>query len=123
MFCLLTRDVDTRAVENKNHCDFRKLRSLLVRTFMLNLISTTEESHYENYHQQQMETRKYGERKVKRFNNPKAPRGGTNRRWFIERSHGFTTRPLKYGCGCGVVQPALPKWCSLTCGFGGYRVS
>ena len=38
---------------------------------MLDLISTTEEHHYENYRQQQMETRKYGERKVKKFNNPK----------------------------------------------------
>ncbi|KAN0103946.1 Septin domain containing protein [Russula decolorans] len=58
-------------VENENHCDFRKLRQLLIRTFMLDLISMTEESHYENYRQQQMETRKYGERKVKKFNNPK----------------------------------------------------
>jgi cell division control protein 12 len=71
MFCLPACDVDARAVENENHCDFRKLRSLLIRTFMLDLISTTEESHYENYRQQQMETRKYGERKVKKFNNPK----------------------------------------------------
>lgn len=58
-------------MENENHCDFRKLRSLLIRTFMLDLISTTEESHYEAYRQQQMETRKYGERKVKKFHNPK----------------------------------------------------
>jgi Septin len=58
-------------VENENHCDFRKLRSLLIRTFMLDLISTTEEHHYEAYRLQQMETRKYGERKVKKFNNPK----------------------------------------------------
>jgi cell division control protein 12 len=71
MFCLPACDVDPHAVENENHCDFRKLRSLLIRTFMLDLISTTEESHYENYRQQQMETRKYGERKVKKFNNPK----------------------------------------------------
>jgi cell division control protein 12 len=34
-------------VENDQHCDFRKLRSLLIRTFMLDLISTTEETHYE----------------------------------------------------------------------------
>src|SRR5258708_27137478 len=40
-------------VENENHCDFRKLRSLLIRTHMLDLISTTEEIHYENYRQQQ----------------------------------------------------------------------
>ncbi|KAN0137488.1 Septin domain containing protein [Lactarius tabidus] len=58
-------------VENENHCDFRKLRSLLIRTFMLDLISTTEESHYEAYRQQQMETRKYGERKVKKFHSVK----------------------------------------------------
>jgi cell division control protein 12 len=59
------------AVENDNHCDFRKLRSLLIRTHMLDLISTTEDSHYENYRQQQMETRKFGEPKVKKLDNPK----------------------------------------------------
>ena len=58
-------------VENENHCDFRKLRSLLIRTHMLDLISTTEENHYENYRQQQMETRKFGEPKVKKLDNPK----------------------------------------------------
>jgi septin family protein len=56
MFCLLACDVDACAVENEDHCDFRKLCLLLIRTFMLNLILTTEESHYENYRQQQMET-------------------------------------------------------------------
>ena len=58
-------------VENENHCDFRKLRSLLIRTHMLDLISTTEDLHYENYRQQQMETRKFGEPKVKKVDNPK----------------------------------------------------
>jgi cell division control protein 12 len=58
-------------VENENHCDFKKLRSLLIRTHMLDLISTTEDSHYENYRQQQMETRKFGEPKVKKSDNPK----------------------------------------------------
>jgi len=58
-------------VENEAHCDFKKLRSLLIRTHMLDLISTTEESHYENYRQQQMETRKFGEPKVKKLDNPK----------------------------------------------------
>ncbi|CAO3644959.1 unnamed protein product [Cunninghamella blakesleeana] len=48
-------------VENDEHCDFRKLRSLLVRTHMLDLITTTEENHYENYRQSQMETRKFGD--------------------------------------------------------------
>lgn len=47
-------------VENEEHCDFKKLRSLLIRTHMLDLITTTEELHYENYRQTQMETRKVG---------------------------------------------------------------
>ena len=38
---------------------------------MLDLISTSEELHYENYRQQQMETRKFGEAKVKKLDNPK----------------------------------------------------
>ncbi|KAJ3482568.1 hypothetical protein NLI96_g6901 [Meripilus lineatus] len=58
-------------VENENHCDFRKLRSLLIRTHMLDLISTTEELHYENYRQGQMEVRKPGEQKPRKFENPK----------------------------------------------------
>lgn len=58
-------------VENEEHCDFKKLRSLLIRTHMLDLISTTEEGHYEAYRQTQMETRKFGEPKVKKLGNPK----------------------------------------------------
>ncbi|WFD32217.1 Septin spn4 [Malassezia sp. CBS 17886] len=58
-------------VENENHCDFKKLRSLLVRTHMLDLITSTEEQHYEAYRQSQMETRKFGEPKVKRLDNPR----------------------------------------------------
>jgi len=38
---------------------------------MLDLISTSEELHYENYRQTQMETRKFGEPKVKKLDNPK----------------------------------------------------
>ncbi|KAH8927697.1 Septin-like protein [Atractiella rhizophila] len=58
-------------VENEEHCDFRKLRSLLIRTHMLDLISSSEEIHYENYRQQQMETRKFGEPKIRKLDNPK----------------------------------------------------
>lgn len=53
-------DVNVRSVENEEHCDFKKLRSLLIRTHMLDLITTSEEGHYENYRQAQMETRKFG---------------------------------------------------------------
>ncbi|EDO17033.1 hypothetical protein Kpol_530p2 [Vanderwaltozyma polyspora DSM 70294] len=36
-------------IENDSHCDFRKLRSLLLRTNLLDLILSTEEVHYEAY--------------------------------------------------------------------------
>ncbi|TPX72340.1 hypothetical protein SpCBS45565_g00410 [Spizellomyces sp. 'palustris'] len=36
-------------VENESHCDFKKLRNLLIRTHMHDLIASTEESHYENF--------------------------------------------------------------------------
>lgn len=57
---LLRRVADRVTVENEEHCDFKKLRSLVIRTHMLDLISTSEDSHYENYRQAQMETRKFG---------------------------------------------------------------
>jgi cell division control protein 12 len=38
---------------------------------MLDLVTTTEETHYEAYRQSQMETRKFGEPKVKKLDNPK----------------------------------------------------
>lgn len=31
------------------HCDFVALRNLLIRTFMLDLLDTTNNVHYENY--------------------------------------------------------------------------
>ncbi|KAI8980396.1 putative septin [Pilobolus umbonatus] len=58
-------------VENETHCDFKKLRNLLIRSHMNDLITTTEETHYENYRQNQMSTRKFGEPKVKKYENPK----------------------------------------------------
>ncbi|KAG5518677.1 hypothetical protein PMAC_002646 [Pneumocystis sp. 'macacae'] len=58
-------------VENDEHCDFKKLRSLLIRTHMLDLIQTTEEVHYEAYRAQQMEIRKFGEAKSRKLDNPK----------------------------------------------------
>ncbi|CCC10062.1 unnamed protein product [Sordaria macrospora k-hell] len=58
-------------VENEEHCDFKKLRSILIRTHMLDLIHTTEELHYEAYRAQQMETRKFGEARPRKLDNPK----------------------------------------------------
>ncbi|KAF7722116.1 hypothetical protein EC973_003696 [Apophysomyces ossiformis] len=57
-------------VENEAHCDFKKIRHLLIRTHMLDLITTTEEIHYENYRQQQMAVRNFGEPKIKKVENP-----------------------------------------------------
>lgn len=36
-------------VENEEHCDFKKLRNLLIRRHMNDLIIQTQDSHYENY--------------------------------------------------------------------------
>ncbi|KAI9484204.1 MAG: Septin-domain-containing protein [Benjaminiella poitrasii] len=58
-------------VENDDHCDFTKLRNLLIRSHMLDLITSTEDYHYEYYRQQQMATRKFGEPKLKKSENPK----------------------------------------------------
>ncbi|KAI4722970.1 cdc12 like protein [Aureobasidium sp. EXF-10727] len=58
-------------VENEEHCDFKKLRAVLIRAHMLDLIHTTEENHYEAYRAQQMETRKFGEARPRKLDNPK----------------------------------------------------
>lgn len=58
-------------VENEEHCDFKKVRNLLIRTHMLDLITSTEDSHYEAYRAQQMETRKFGETRPRKLDNPK----------------------------------------------------
>ena len=65
------READAATVENEDHCDFKKLRSLLIRTYMLDLTTSTEETHYEAYRLAQMETRKFGEPKVKKSDNPR----------------------------------------------------
>jgi cell division control protein 12 len=43
-------------VENEEHCDFIKLRNLLIRTHMLDLISSTEEVHYDAYRTRHLES-------------------------------------------------------------------
>lgn len=42
-------------VENEEHCDFRKLRSLLLRTNMLDLILLLQETHFEAYRRMQLD--------------------------------------------------------------------
>lgn len=59
-------------MENPGHCDFVKLRTMLVRTHMQDLKDVTRETHYENYRAQCIQSmtrlvvkernRKYGQR-------------------------------------------------------------
>lgn len=57
-------------VFNEDHCDFIKLRLLLIRTHMLDLIQTTENGHFEAYRAEQMETRQFGEARPRKSDNP-----------------------------------------------------
>lgn len=45
----------TVLVENENHCDFVKLREMLLRTNMQDLIEKTHQKHYELYRKEKME--------------------------------------------------------------------
>merc|ERR1711931_299321 len=45
----------TVLVENESHCDFVKLREMLLRTNMQDLIQKTHEKHYELYRKEKME--------------------------------------------------------------------
>jgi septin 6/8/11 len=42
-------------VENENHCDFVKLREMLIRTNMEDLRETTHKKQYELYRQKKLE--------------------------------------------------------------------
>lgn len=57
-------------VENDEHCDFRKLRLLLIRSHMLDLIQSTEDIHYETYRAKQMETGKFAQAQTKKADGP-----------------------------------------------------
>ena len=48
-------------VENENHCDFKKLRSLLLRTNMLDLILSTNEFHFETFRSLRLNSGENGE--------------------------------------------------------------
>ena len=42
-------------VENENHCDFVKLREMLIRTNMEDLREQTHQSHYELYRRERLQ--------------------------------------------------------------------
>lgn len=67
-------------VENERHCDFKKLRSLLLRTNMLDLILQTNEIHFETFRSLKLgtlnkengsESGDEGLKKPRRLHNPK----------------------------------------------------
>jgi len=53
-------------VDNEQHCDFKKLRNLLIRTHMLDLIHSTHEQHYAQFHTQSRATRQRGQPRTER---------------------------------------------------------
>ncbi|EPY51683.1 septin Spn4 [Schizosaccharomyces cryophilus OY26] len=76
----------TVEVENEEHCDFKQLRNLLVRSCMLDLIQRTEDIIYEQYRQEQMQVRQYGEPKLRTIDNSKFKEEEENlRRRFTEQ--------------------------------------
>ena len=52
-----TRSNSTSTVENETHCDFVKLRNLLIRTNMHDLLVKTNEHFYEKYRSQTLASR------------------------------------------------------------------
>lgn len=118
MICNITRFLTFQSrkfvVENESHCDFKKLRSLLIRTHMLDLINTTEELHYENYRQQQMETRKYGEPKVKKLDNPKFKEEEESlRKRFTEQVKAEEARFRQWEQHVSSLLPLVPRLANL----------
>lgn len=53
-------------VENEQHCDFKKLRNLLIRTHMLDLIHSTHENHYAAYHKNNRSAKQAGQNRENR---------------------------------------------------------
>lgn len=48
------------AVENESHCDFTKLREMLIRTNMEDMREVTHQRHYELYRKKILETVRTG---------------------------------------------------------------
>lgn len=71
-------------VENDQHCDFRKLRSLLLRTNMLDLILSTNEIHYENYRTKMMSSDNNNDNYENKKINDKSSDKFSNNPQFIE---------------------------------------
>lgn len=54
-------------VENENHCDFVKLREMLIRTNMEDLREVTHSKHYELYRHHKLEEMGFSDSETKRY--------------------------------------------------------
>jgi len=54
-------------VENENHCDFVRLREMLIRTNMEDLRETTHYRHYELYRQRKLQEMGFSDDESMRF--------------------------------------------------------
>lgn len=54
-------------MENENHCDFVKLREMLIRTNMEDMRETTHNSHYELFRRNKLQEMGFSENESKRF--------------------------------------------------------
>ena len=54
------------SVENENHCDFVKLREMLIRTNMEDLRETTHKKHFELYRRGKLENMGFSDNESKR---------------------------------------------------------
>lgn len=55
------------SVENENHCDFVKLREMLIRTNMEDLRETTHYRHYELYRRHKLEDMGFSDADTRRL--------------------------------------------------------
>lgn len=55
------------AVENENHCDFVKLREMLIRTNMEDMRETTHSKHYELFRRNKLQEMGFSENESKRL--------------------------------------------------------
>ena len=55
------------SVENENHCDFVKLREMLIRTNMEDLRETTHKEHFELYRRHKLEHMGFSDDQAKRL--------------------------------------------------------
>ncbi|XP_030885807.1 septin-4 isoform X2 [Leptonychotes weddellii] len=102
-------------VENPGHCDFVKLRTMLVRTHMQDLKDVTRETHYENYRAQCIQSmtrlvvkernRKYGHKPGQSWQ-----RGGSQAQPWVRASPSFVLLQALGSVQAGAGVPlALPS--------------